>query len=82
MIIGNLDIGGVAAIPTENDAPLLVNADTPESVEISGERFETVGRRSAELIDGDDFMKLAKFHKCPRLNISRDFPRVLASKDL
>jgi hypothetical protein len=37
VIVGDLDVGGGAVFPTENDAPLLVDANAPESLEIAGE---------------------------------------------
>ena len=37
VIIGDLDIGGGAVFPAEDDAPLLVDADVPESLEIARE---------------------------------------------
>jgi hypothetical protein len=37
VIVGDLDVGGVAVFPAEDDAPLLVDADAPESLEIAGE---------------------------------------------
>ena len=37
VIIGDLDVGGLAVLPAEDDAPLLVDADAPESLEIPRE---------------------------------------------
>jgi hypothetical protein len=37
MIVGDLDVGGGAVFPAEDDAPLLVDADAPESLEIARE---------------------------------------------
>lgn len=37
VIVGDLDIGGGTVFPAENDAPLLVDADAPESLEIARE---------------------------------------------
>ena len=58
VIVGDLDVGGGAVFPAEDDAPLLVDADAPESLEISREGFETVGRWLAELVDSNDPVKL------------------------
>ena len=35
VIVGDLNVGGVAVFPAEDDAPLLVDADAPESLEIA-----------------------------------------------
>jgi hypothetical protein len=37
VIVGDLDIGGVAVFLAKYDAPLLVDADAPESLEIARE---------------------------------------------
>ena len=36
VIVGDADVVGIAVDPAEDDAPLLVDADAPESLEISG----------------------------------------------
>ena len=81
VIVGDLNVGGVAVFPPEDNAPLLVDADTPESLEIAGERFEAVGRWLVELVDGNDPVKLTKSHERPWLNIAREFPGVFPMED-
>ena len=81
MIVGDLDIGGGAAFPAENDAPLLVDSDAPESLEIAREGFEAVGRWLAELVDGNDPVKLTESHEGPWLNIAWEFPGVFPMKN-
>lgn len=81
MIVGDLNVGGGAVFPAEDDAPLLVDADAPESLEIARKWFEAVGRRLAELVDGNDPVKLTESHERPWLNIAREFPGVFAMKD-
>ena len=81
VIAGDVDVGGVAVFPAEDDASLWVDADAPESLEIAGERFEAVGRWLAELVDGNDPVKLAKSHERPWLDVARKFPGGLPLKD-
>ena len=75
VVVGDSDMGGAAAFPLEDDAPLLVDADAPESLEIAGEGFEAIGRWLAELIDGDNPVNLAEFHQSPWLDVAGEFPR-------
>lgn len=44
MIVGDLEVGGVAVFPAEDDAALLVDADAPEFFEIASEVVGGVGR--------------------------------------
>ena len=37
VIVCDMDVGGGAVFPAEDDAPLLVDADAPESLEIARE---------------------------------------------
>ena len=37
VIVGDLDVGGGAVFPAKDDAPLLIDADAPESLEIARE---------------------------------------------
>jgi hypothetical protein len=76
VIAGDVDVGGVAVFPAEDDASLWVDADAPESLEIAGERFEAVGRWLA-----NDPVKLAKSHERPWLDVARKFPGALPLKD-
>ena len=42
---------------------------------------ESGSRRLAELVDGNDPVKLTESHERPWLNIAREFPGVFAMKD-
>ena len=73
VVVGDSDVGGDAVFPLEDDAPLSVDADAPESLEIAGEGFETIGRWLAELIDGDDAVNLTELHQGTWLDVAREF---------
>ena len=81
MVVGDLDVGGDAIFPAEDNAPLGVDANAPEPFEIAGERFESIGWWNAELVDGYGALELAKFHQSPRQNRVGKFPRVFAVED-
>jgi hypothetical protein len=81
VIVGDLDVGGGAVFPAEDDAPLLIDSDAPESTEIAGKRFEAIGWWMAELVVGNDPVKLTESHERPWLNIAREFPGVFPMKD-
>ena len=73
VVVGDSDIGGDTIFPLEDDAPLLVDADAPESLEISSEGFEAIGRGLAELIDGDNLVNLSEFHQGTWLDVAGKF---------
>ncbi len=50
MIIDDADLGGSEVGPTEDDAPLVVDADGMKTDEITAERLETVSRRHGEIL--------------------------------
>jgi hypothetical protein len=56
MVIGDFHFGGAACFPTEDDAPLLVDADGMEAVQVPAERFKAVSWRITEVIEGFGFM--------------------------
>lgn len=52
MVIYDLNIRYRSIHPTETDAPLVIDADAPPAVAISGELFQAVAGRHAEEIEG------------------------------
>ena len=46
MVIDDLDIERVSALPFEADAPLLINADTVLALAIAFQHFELIRRRN------------------------------------
>jgi len=51
VVVSDSDVGGGAAVPLEDDAPLLVDADAPEALELACKGLESIGRWLAELVD-------------------------------
>jgi hypothetical protein len=50
MIVGDSHIGRLPIIPSENQAPLLIDSDAPQTVEIAGEGFEPVAGRDSQIL--------------------------------
>ena len=49
MVIANLDLQRIAALPDKADAPLVVDADCVLAGAVSGEPLEAVARRAAQV---------------------------------
>lgn len=82
MVIGDLHIGRLAVIPTEHQAPLLIDSHAPQTFEIAAKRFEPVAWRDPQIGEQVGRVKLAEFQKSPFLNIPRQFLRATAIPDL
>ena len=52
MVIGDFHFACVICLPTENNAPLVVDTNGMVSGEISSQEFQTVSRRIAEVVEG------------------------------
>ncbi len=50
MVINNFDISGISVFPFETESPLLVYPNAVLTFSISGQGFESVRRRNAEVI--------------------------------
>ena len=51
VVVSDFHCGGVVSFPTEDDAPLIVEADGLESAEVSAQGFQTVSWRIAEVVE-------------------------------
>ena len=69
VVVGDLHVGGAAVFPTEDDAPLVIDADAPESLEIAGKRSEAIG------------WWLAESHQCAWLNVAGKLAGVSSIED-
>ena len=47
MVVGDFHIGRLPVIPTENQAPLLIDSHAPETPEIAGEGLEAIAGRDS-----------------------------------
>jgi hypothetical protein len=51
VVVGNLDIMGVAVPPAEAEAPLIVDADGVLPIPIPGQLFQAIARRNAQVLE-------------------------------
>ena len=82
MVVGNFNIGRLPVIPTENQAPLLIDSHAPETLEIAGEGFEPVAGRDSQILQNFGGVKLPEPQKGPLLNFSRQPFRPTTVPDL
>lgn len=50
MVVGDLDFKGIRVAPDEADSPLVIDPNTVLSLPLSLQRFETVARRDAKVL--------------------------------
>jgi hypothetical protein len=50
MVVGDFHVGRLPVIPTENQAPLLIDSHAPETLEIAGEGFEPVAGWDSQIL--------------------------------
>src|SRR3546814_15475395 len=63
MVIGDLDIEGVATLELEAQPPPPVDADAPLTGSIALQGFEAVGRRRAQILDAFGEVQLMQAHQ-------------------
>jgi len=71
MVVGDFYIARFPVIPTENQASLLIDSYTPETLEIAGEGFETIAGWDSQILQNFGGVKLPQSQECPLLNFSR-----------
>ncbi len=71
MIVGNFHIGRFPVIPSEDQAPLLIDSHAPETLEIAGKGFEPVAGRDSQILQKFGGVKLPQPQKSSLLNFSR-----------
>jgi hypothetical protein len=73
MVVGYFHVRRLSVIPTENQAPLLIDSHAPEAFEITGEGLQPVARRNSQIGRKFGRVKLPEFQKRPLLNLFRQF---------
>jgi hypothetical protein len=66
MIVDYLNICGTLGCPAETNAPLLIDADAPQTAQIPFQRFQPVARRGTQIIEpgrGIEHIELARRHR-------------------
>ena len=71
MIIGYFDFYLTAIFPSKNDPPLLVDSDTPETAQITSERFQTITRWNREILQRTSLIEHAQLSPRAVLDVAR-----------
>ena len=71
MGIGDFYIGGLPVIPTEDQAPLLIDSHAPGTLEIAIEGFEPIVGRDSQILQNLGRVNLLQPRKSQLLNFSR-----------
>jgi hypothetical protein len=82
MVVGDFHIGRLPVIPTENQAPLLIDSHAPETLEIAGEGFEAVAGWDSQILQNFGSVNMPEPHKGSLLNFSRQSFRPTTVPDL
>jgi hypothetical protein len=82
MVVGDFHIGRLSVIPTEHQAPLLIDSNAPKPVEIAGKGFQPVAGRYPQVGESVGRVKLPESQEGSFLNLSRQFLRTSAIPDL
>jgi hypothetical protein len=82
MIIHNFDIESVAFTPLETDPPLVINADAVLTRSITAKQLKTIGRRDAQVLQGDCTIQHTQLAESHLLHVVREFPRESAPEYL
>ena len=69
MVIDDLHVEGIALVPDKADPTLVINADAVLADTMSVKRFEAVGRRDAEVIQGSGIIEHTHFAPSHLLDI-------------
>jgi len=82
MVIGNSHVRRLPVIPTEYQAPLLIDSHTPAALEIAGKGFQPIAGRNPQIGQKIGCVKLPESQKRPFLNFSGQSFRPAAVPDL
>ena len=82
MVVGDFHFGRFSFIPTEDQAPLLIDSHAPVALEIAREGFQPVAGRDPQIGQKFGRVKLTEFQERPLLNLSRQFLGTAAIPDL
>jgi hypothetical protein len=80
VIIRDLYVKGVAALEPEAQPPLIVDPDTPLSLAVTFEPFQSIGWGQPKVLDSRGRVDLHQSHKGPRLDIRRESARTLPTE--
>jgi len=82
MVVCDFHVVGVSVFPTEDDAPLFVDADGVESFEVSGEGFKVVACGVGEVLEFGCEVDCSELDFGTGLAVARELTGEFALKDL
>lgn len=82
VVVDDDDLGDIAVVPAEADAPLVVDADAVLTTPIAFQRFQPIGRRDTQILETGSGIEHAQLASGNRLDIGRQPARALATPDL
>lgn len=82
MIVDNLDVMGIAALPSETDPPLIIDAATMLALALALQRFKPIARRHGERLEERGGMDLHELAQRDAPDIRAELARRAALKDL
>lgn len=74
VVIDDFHVVGVTVIPSEADAPLIVDPDAVLAFALTLQGFQPIGRRNAQIIQHAGVPQHAQLAACHRLDIDRQAP--------
>jgi hypothetical protein len=75
VVVDDFNVSFDTVIPTENDPPLIIDADAPESLHVSFQCFETVRWRGPDVAQVSGLIEHAQLSPRTMLDISRQLLR-------
>ena len=82
MVVGGLDVVGIATLEAEADAVLVVDPDRPLTLTISTQSVEPVSRRYFQLLNALDMVELRQLELAPTHRLPRYCPGPASHKEL
>lgn len=82
MVVDDGDLGDIALLPAEADAPLIVDADAVLTTPIAFQRFQPIGRRDTQILETGSGIEHAQLASGDRLDIGRQPARALTTPNL
>jgi hypothetical protein len=74
MIVHDFYVARLTGIPSETDAPLIVDPDAVLPFSFASQRLQPVAGRIAQIVDGQRGIQQAQFIQRPLMDIRREFP--------
>ena len=81
MVIDDFNLVFLSFFPAEDDAPLLIDSNTPEAAQVSAELFESVAWGNLKVLNNSCLIDHAKLSSGTFLDVSRETAHAEATVD-